>query len=103
MSEYNTNGPDIKQIVKKWDTLLEGIEDRRVKQSTAIMLENQFNDLVNRGELIMEAGDVNSVMGLSTGSSRSSQYSTSGDFHKIALPMVRRTFPELIAHALEVS
>ena len=100
MSEYNTNGPDIKQIVKKWDTLLEGIEDRRVKQSTAIMLENQFNDLVNRGELIMEAGDVNSVMGLGTSSSRSSQYSTSGDFHKIALPMVRRTFPELIAHDL---
>ena len=100
MSEYNTNGPDIKQIVKKWDTLLEGIEDRRVKQSTAIMLENQFNDLVNRGELIMEAGDINSVMGLGTSSSRSSQYSTSGDFHKIALPMVRRTFPELIAHDL---
>ena len=100
MSEYNTNGPDINQIVKKWDSLLEGIEDRRVKQSTAVMLENQFNDLVNRGEMIMEAGDVNSVMGLSTGSSRSSQYTASGDFHKIALPMVRRTFPELIAHDL---
>jgi hypothetical protein len=27
-------------------------------------------------------------------------YATSGDFYKIAVPMVRRTFPELIAHEI---
>lgn len=98
MSDYTGNGPNIPAMEKKWGKLLEGIDNDKVKRATAIMLENQFNDCVSRGEMISESGDINTTMGLSTGSSRASQYATSGDFHKIALPMVRRTFPELIAH-----
>ena len=100
MSDYTGNGPNVPAMEKKWSKLLEGIEDAKVKRCTAIMLENQFNDCISRGEMINESGDINTVMGLSTASSRAAQYTGSGDFHKIALPMVRRTFPELIAHDL---
>ena len=31
---------------------------------------------------------------------RSGSYATNGDFYQIAIPMVRRTFPELVAHEL---
>jgi hypothetical protein len=50
------------------------------------MLENQKNYL-------MEAGNY-SV----TGRQLDAGYAGSGDFHQIAIPMVRRTFPELLAH-----
>lgn len=92
---------DLKALVVKWDKLLTDgelpkIRSERIKKSTALMLENQHNALYKR---LDEAGtsyagghmDPNST-GYMTG--------TSGDatFHKIAVPMVRRTFPELIAH-----
>ena len=89
--DMNT-GPNIEMIEKKWDGLLEGLSGK-MKRATAIMLENQYSDLKNVG-MIQEAGDVNTVFQRSLG------YAQSGDFHKIAIPMVRRTFPELIAHDL---
>ena len=79
-------------IEKKWDKLLEGLEGK-VRRSTAIMLENQYSDLKSTGA-IQESSDVNTTFQRSLG------YAQSGDFHKIAIPMVRRTFPELIAHDL---
>ena len=75
-------------IEEKWDGLLEGLSGK-MKRATAIMIENQYTDLKNTG-MIQEAGDVNNVFG------RAGGYATSGDFHKIAIPMVRRTFPELM-------
>lgn len=77
----------IKELVKKWDDILkEGREIRnpRVRKSTARMLENEVTYLKETGNW-SEVG-------------RGSPYAISGDFHQIAVPMVRRTFPELIAH-----
>lgn len=82
---------DLKKIVEKWDDLLsEGsqFKSEKVKKATAVMLENQANYLMETGAWTQ--GSFNPAGG----------YETSGEFHKIAVPMVRRTFPELIAHEI---
>lgn len=53
------------------------------------MLENQESYLKEK-HMIPEASTTSGSFG--------SDYATSGEFHKIAIPMVRRTFPNLIAH-----
>jgi hypothetical protein len=91
---------NIKDLVKKWDAVLQegkGIESDRIKKSTAIMLENQHNFLMETtgwgtGADSLGTGDGRGVAGAT--------YPTSGMFNKIAVPMVRRTFPELVAHQL---
>ena len=83
---------NVKSIEDKWSDLLEGLSGK-MKTSTAIMIENQFKDLANQG-MISESGETTGTF------SRASGYSGSGDFHKIAVPMVHRTFPELICHDL---
>jgi len=82
---------DLKGLIKKWEEVLtEGVEIKnpKVKKSTALMLENEYNYL-------HEAGGYTEQM-----LNKSGGYATSGEFHKIAIPMVRRTFPELIAHEI---
>lgn len=82
---------DLKNLVTKWkDILDEGgkIKNPKVLKATALMLENEMGYL-------NEAGGNYSLVGRSGGPG---SYSTNGDFHQIAIPMVRRTFPELIAH-----
>jgi len=82
----------VKVLVKKWGEILKegtAIKNSNVEKCTAIMLENELSYL-HQGKQVDEAttwsGDAVSV--------------TPGDadFYKIAIPMVRRTFPELIAH-----
>lgn len=68
----------------------------KVKRSTALMLENQFNWLQKQGYRMDEATAAHSDSLTPTGTA----YGDSGYFHKIAIPMVRRTFPELIAHEI---
>lgn len=57
------------------------------------MLENEFGYL-------KEANLVNEANYTQYSLNRDGGYATSGDFHKIAIPMVRRTFPNLIAHEI---
>jgi hypothetical protein len=57
------------------------------------MLENQHNWL-------METTGYSAAGGANIDALGSANYATSGMFHKIAVPMVRRTFPELVAHDL---
>jgi hypothetical protein len=80
---------DFKELIKKWDEVLnEGkpIQNPKVKRATALMLENEHRWLNETGSTTQGSFD------------RAGSYATSGDFYKIAVPMVRRTFPELIAH-----
>jgi len=84
---------DIRELMQKWEEVLnEGNEIRNtnVRKSTAIMLENQHNWLQEATTYAYP----NDSFGTKAG------YPTSGIFHKIAVPMVRRTFPELVAHDL---
>lgn len=94
---------NINDLVKKWEAVLkEGkeITSDKVKKATAVMLENQHNFLMEGvtwsgppgGNDALGAGDGRGISGAT--------YPTSGMFHKIAVPMVRRTFPELVAHQL---
>lgn len=83
---------DIKQLVEKWEKVLDAgdqIKSEKVKKATALMLENQHQHLIESGTAY-GSDSLNTVGG----------YSGSGMFHKIAVPMVRRTFPELIAHEI---
>jgi len=82
---------ETKKLIEKWnDVLNEGnkIKSRKVLKSTAVMLENEYKYLTEAGNYTQ------------TGLTRSAGYSGSGDFFQIAVPMVRRTFPELIAHEI---
>jgi hypothetical protein len=80
---------DIKLLVKEWGEILnEGkkFKSEKVKKATAVMLENEKNYL-------KESGNYSEI-------GRGTPYAISGDFQNIAVPMVRRTFPELLAHDL---
>lgn len=70
---------EAKELEKKWGStgLLEGIEDRFIKQTTAVLLENQ--------RLINETA---------TGSDDIAQ------FKRISIPLVRRIYPQLIANKI---
>lgn len=82
---------ELKELVKKWnDILVEGkkIKSSKVAKATALMLENENKYLTETGNYTQP------------GLTRDPGYAHSGDFHHIAIPMVRRTFPELIAHEI---
>jgi len=87
---------DVRDLVKKWEGVLsEGsdIKSDKVKKSTAIMLENQHNYLMEQTAWGNDSFGTGDGRGLAN-------WPTSGMFNKIAVPMVRRTFPELVAHQL---
>lgn len=91
----------MKNLVEKWKDILESenapkFKNRKIKETTAIMLENQFKHLQESGASLNEA----TAYGSDSMDPNSSGYSGDGIFHKIAIPMVRRTFPELIAHEI---
>ncbi len=88
---------DINKLLEKWkDVLNEGpsIKNNRIKKATAIILENEFNEVYLKGKRLDESSNTEYTF------DRSGDYGTSGDFFNIAIPMVRRTFPELIAHEI---
>lgn len=88
----------LEAIEKKWkDFLDEGspISNQKVRKSTALMLENEEKFLTGRVD------ETTAWSGAGTSQHMDPQgggYSTNAEFQKIAIPMIRRTFPELIAH-----
>jgi len=94
--EYNQI--DVNKLVEKWSSILkEGapLKNKYVEKSTALMLENQFDYLQQMSGGRMDEATTWSGNGVNHGG-----ISGQADFYKIAIPMVRRTFPELIAHDL---
>ncbi|KFZ25537.1 MAG: Major capsid protein Gp23 [Candidatus Izimaplasma bacterium HR2] len=94
----------VESLVGKWDEILsEGqeINNRKVKRATAVMLENQINYLTGKAPQMNESSSVDGTIAPDSGNDLyggTGSYNTNAEFHKIAIPMVRRTFPELIAH-----
>jgi len=85
---------NVNVLVKKWgDILKEGnkIKTSNIEKTTAIILENELSYL-HRGNK-MDEGTTWSGDAVSH-----NQVAGDADFYKIAIPMVRRTFPELLAH-----
>ena len=70
---------EAKELEGRWKKtgLLEGIEDRYVRSTTAVLLENQR--LIN--EVSTDTGDV-------------------AQFKRISIPLVRRVYPQLIANKI---
>ena len=98
MSKY------VENLVGKWDGILaEGTEitNRKVKRATAVMLENQMNYITGKSPSINESSTIDGAITPDAGNDMyagTGNYHSNAEFHKIAIPMVRRTFPELIAH-----
>ncbi len=76
-------------LVKKWGRALKGIEDAYTRKVTAILLENQAKAIVAEK---LKLDEDNSAATTTVGKL--------GTFQKFAFPIVRRTFPELIANSL---
>lgn len=92
------NKQEQKMLLEKWGDVLDlesvpSIKNHHKKLCTAIMLENQVNHLQESTSWGYGSMDPNNT-GYMTGSSGD------GVFHQIAVPMVRRTFPELLAHEI---
>ena len=96
MEQFN-----VKELVNKWAPILKegsALRSSYVEKSTAIMLENQFKYLQEAS-----GGRLNEATVWTDGAVNFNALGVQGndaDFYKIAIPMVRRTFPELIAHDL---
>lgn len=94
---------NVNKLVENWgDILKEGsqIKNKHVEKVTAVMLENELS-YVSNGKMdssMLSEGTTWSP----TGDTPQGQvnYAADGDadFYKIAIPMVRRTFPNLLAH-----
>ena len=92
---YNDDDVKKAQLVEKWKDLinLDNMPklNKKKAESTAIMLENQERWLNESGST-WAGSSMNGQPG------DTSTFGGDGMFYNIAVPMVRRTFPELIAH-----
>lgn len=78
-------------LVRKWEPVLEGINDNYTRKVTATLLENQAKSiLIERSKVLSEAG-----VGPGT-----TTVGALGTFQKFAMPIVRRVYPELIFNKL---
>jgi hypothetical protein len=94
-----------KNIIGKWKEILEAeeapkITNSKVKRATAIMLENQVNYLIKNNGLNEQALNETTSQYSQSITPDGNDYSVNGFFNQVAIPMVRRTFPELIAHEI---
>lgn len=76
-------------LTDKWNPILEGINDQNVRESTAVLLENQARSIIT--EYAKDSG---------TSLNESTNVGSLGTFQKFAFPLVRRVFPELIANKI---
>lgn len=94
-------------ILKKWSAILEAetapkFKTDKIKRATAIMLENQAGYMEQNGMPGLNEAIADPATAQYSGAltPNGNAYSGDGFFHKMAIPMVRRTFPELIAHEI---
>jgi hypothetical protein len=76
------------------------ITNKKVKRATAIMLENQVRYLKQTNGLTEAELNEASTQYSGTLTPNGKDYASNGFFNQVAIPMVRRTFPELIAHEI---
>lgn len=94
----------LNKIVESWNPVLSKgakFKNERIKRATALMLQNEAVYLQQAGlAKNATAATINEANTTTYSLNRADGYTNSGDFEKIAIPMVRRTFPELIAHEI---
>lgn len=104
--------PVMKQLIEKWHPMLEGLDTDGKVTSTALMLENQSRYIDGAsGGILNESGlhTLSSPTNLGVGGQGGSTSEVGADsgtpsgiarYKQITIPMVRRIFPELLAHKL---
>jgi hypothetical protein len=103
--------PLMQQLVEKWHPMLKDLDTDEKIKTTAVMLENQSRYMDGSKVLMNESGlhTLSSPTNLGVGGlggSTSEVGANSGTpsgiarYKQIAIPMVRRIFPELLAHKL---
>lgn len=109
MSLTEANGQRTARAVKNWHRLLERtgngytpIKSKAIRESTAMVLTNQFNHLAERAKLHETASNTSMfgpMNGLAGGALATADTYAAGDFRlpKVLIPMVRRIFPALMA------
>jgi len=80
-----------KTLVDKWSPILEGVKDEYVRETTAVLLENQARHILNEAQK-------DGMLSEATPGAAPTTVGTIGTFQKFAFPLVRRVFPELIAN-----
>lgn len=102
------NERDVTRIVDKWSKILDyssdavpEIQSEHVRRSTAMVLENQEKWCLQESNIASSGGVFGATSNLNTGLVNGDGYAT-GDARlpKILIPMIRRTFPELISQEI---
>ena len=105
LNETQKNGLRSKQAVSDWKKLIESskgfapIKSKAVKQSTAVLLENQMR-WINENAPAMNTSIFGASNGLAGGALGNADTYATGDMRlpRVLLPMVRRIFPALMAN-----
>jgi len=96
-------------LLEKWAPVLDytsdsvkAIEDDNTRLNTAVLLENQEKWCLEEGNTSGAGGALGSGANYSPNASNSSDSYASGDARlpKVLIPMIRRTFPELITNEI---
>jgi len=74
-------------LIERWHPLLEGITNDEIRQTTAVLLENQAKSILIESQKDGSLQEATTVGNL-------------GTFQKFAFPLVRRVFPELISNRI---
>jgi hypothetical protein len=103
----NLTAQDRRNIVERWSPIIDAegeskITDTNIRETMAFMFENTHGSL---SEAYADAGNAMSAMGTGAAPSTMGDFSVPGAtadsrMPHIVMPLLRRTFPELLAHDL---
>jgi len=106
--QTQVNDGSVNAIVKKWKPILDfssdaipAIQNEHVYRSTAMLLENQEKWCIQEANVASSGGVFGATQSIGNGIANTDSYA-SGDARlpKILIPMIRRTFPELISNEI---
>jgi len=106
--QTQVNDGSVNSIVKKWSKLLDyssdsvkAIQNEHVYKATAMLLENQEKWCIQESNVASTGGVFGATQTIGSGIANTDSYA-SGDARlpKILIPMIRRTFPELISNEI---
>jgi hypothetical protein len=106
--ETQVNDSKVSRIVNKWRKVLDyssnsipAIQNEHVYKTTAMLLENQEQWCVQEANTSASGGVFGATQSIGNGISNTDSYAA-GDARlpKILIPMIRRTFPELISNEI---
>jgi hypothetical protein len=106
--QTQVNDGSVNSIVRKWSKLLDyssdsvkAIQNEHVYKATAMLLENQEKWCIQESNVASTGGVFGATQTIGSGIANTDSYA-SGDARlpKILIPMIRRTFPELISNEI---